>query len=95
MNWIHPFVEGNGRTARAAFYYLLSVKTGTLLHGSKIVPERIRENRDPYIAALRAADRAWDQGNLDLNLMEGYLAGLLASQLSGDADSSPLGASAT
>lgn len=23
LNWIHPFVEGNGRTARAACYYLL------------------------------------------------------------------------
>ncbi|MEX1365172.1 MAG: Fic family protein [Nannocystaceae bacterium] len=21
LNWIHPFVEGNGRTARAACYY--------------------------------------------------------------------------
>src|SRR5579862_8563826 len=23
LNWIHPFVEGNGRTARAVCYYLL------------------------------------------------------------------------
>ena len=23
LNWVHPFVEGNGRTARAACYYLL------------------------------------------------------------------------
>lgn len=81
MNWIHPFVEGNGRTARAACYYLLSVRTGVLLHGTKIVPERIREDRGPYIAALRAADRAWEQGNLDLVLMEAYLARLLSEQL--------------
>src|SRR4051794_35819408 len=28
LNWIHLFVEGNGRTARAACYYLLCVKSG-------------------------------------------------------------------
>ena len=90
LNWIHPFVEGNGRTARAACYYLLNVRTGVLLHGGKIVPERIRENRDPYIDALRAADRAWDQGNLDLTLMEEYLACLLANQLAEDDGTKPV-----
>ena len=24
LNWIHPFIEGNGRTARATCYYLLT-----------------------------------------------------------------------
>jgi Fic family protein len=24
MNWIHPFIEGNGRTARAVAYYLFA-----------------------------------------------------------------------
>ena len=56
LNWIHPFVEGNGRTARAACYYLICLKHGRLLPGRKIVPERIRENRAPYYAALTAAD---------------------------------------
>jgi Fic family protein len=37
MNWIHPFVEGNGRTARAACYYLLCMRQGRILSGSKIV----------------------------------------------------------
>src|SRR5690606_10822516 len=45
LNWIHPFVEGNGRTARAACYYLICLRFGGLLPGRKIVPERIRENR--------------------------------------------------
>lgn len=48
LNWIHPFVEGNGRTARAACYYLICLKQGRLLPGMRIVPERIRENRKPY-----------------------------------------------
>jgi Fic family protein len=81
LNWIHPFIEGNGRTARATCYYLLCVRSGGLLPGRKIVPERIREDREPYYAALRAADRAWDEGNLDISEMEAYLARLLEAQL--------------
>lgn len=81
LNWIHPFIEGNGRTARAVCYYLLCVKYGGLLPGDKIVPERIRENRAPYYEALKAADRAWADGNLDLSELEAYLADLLDQQL--------------
>jgi len=79
--WIHPFIEGNGRTARAACYYVLCTRTGVLLPGKRIVPERIRDNREPYYAALRAADAAWDNGDLDYSELEVYLAGLLQSQL--------------
>ena len=81
LNWIHPFIEGNGRTARAACYFLLCVRSGYLLPGTKIVPERIRESRGSYEAALTAADRAWDSGHLDFREMEEYLAGLLQGQL--------------
>jgi len=82
LNWIHPFIEGNGRTARAVCYYLLCTKYGGLLRGKKIVPERIRENRTPYYEALKAADRAWENGNLDLSTLESYLAQLVSEQLS-------------
>jgi len=81
LNWIHPFVEGNGRTARAACYYLICMKYGKLLPGKKIVPERIRENRTPYYEALKAADIAWDQGKLDVSVMARYLEDLLKGQL--------------
>lgn len=81
MNWIHPFVEGNGRTARAACYYLLCMRQGRLLPGSKIVPERIRENRQPYHEALRAADRAWEDGHFDVGQLAAYLSDLLKAQL--------------
>ena len=84
LNWIHPFIEGNGRTARAVCYYLLCVRNRKLLPGRKIVPERIRENRQGYEKALVAADRAWDEGHLDFSEMEDYLAGLLQAQLSDD-----------
>src|SRR3546814_13263008 len=58
LNWIHPFIEGNGRTARAAFYFLLCVRSGALLPGRKIVPERITDDRAGYALALVAAGRS-------------------------------------
>jgi len=84
MNWIHPFVEGNGRTARAACYYLICMKLGRILPGSRIVPERIRDNRQPYYEALQAADRAWEDGQFDVSQLAAYLSDLLKAQL-GDA----------
>jgi Fic family protein len=79
--WIHPFIEGNGRTARAICYYLMCVRAGALLPGDRIIPERIRDNRGPYYAALRQADQAWDEGDLNFSELEGYLATLLDAQL--------------
>lgn len=81
LNWIHPFIEGNGRTARAACYYLICLRQGQLLPGRKIVPERIRENRKPYYAALKAADAAWEAGLLDVSQLDEYLEGLLKAQI--------------
>jgi hypothetical protein len=61
------------------------MKHGGLLPGRKIVPERIRENRSPYYAALQAADRAWDEGHFNVDEWANYLSGLLKAQLSGPA----------
>jgi Fic family protein len=82
LNWIHPFVEGNGRTARAACYYLLCMRQERLLPGKKIVPERIRDNRVPYYAALQDADRHWNNGHFNVSALATYLEGLLSDQLS-------------
>lgn len=82
LNWIHPFIEGNGRTARAACYYLICLRHGGLLPGRRIVPERIRENREPYYAALQAADRHWAEGQFNVDELAAYLADLLEAQLS-------------
>jgi Fic family protein len=81
MNWIHPFIEGNGRTARAACYYTLCVKFGGLPGGKTTVPERIRHERAPYYEALREADQAWHAGELQFPKMEAYLARLLDEQV--------------
>lgn len=81
LNWIHPFVEGNGRTARAACYYLICMKYRGVVPGKKSVPERIRENRQPYYAGLQQADRAWNAGQYDLNALISYLEQLMKAQL--------------
>lgn len=80
LNWIHPFVEGNGRTARATSYFLLCVRYGSLIGGSTILPERIKDNRQGYEAALQACDEAWDRGDLDFTAMEAFLAPLVQAQ---------------
>jgi len=57
------------------------MKQGRLLPGRRIVPERIREDRQPYYDALEAADRAWNDGKLDVSVMAKYLEELLRGQL--------------
>ena len=42
------------------------MKQGRILGGKKTVPERIRENRAPYIGGLQAADRAFEKGQYDV-----------------------------
>jgi hypothetical protein len=58
MLWIHPFIEGNGRTARAICYYLLSVRIGRLLPGKVIVPEtHTRQPRPLHRRASKGGPR--------------------------------------
>ena len=89
LNYIHPFIEGNGRTARAACYYLICLKQGKILGGGKTVPELIRENRAPYIAGLQAADRAYEKGQFDVSELASYLEGLLKIQVKESAEPGP------
>jgi Fic family protein len=75
MNWIHPFTDGNGRTARAVAYLVLCVRLGYRLPGTRTIPELIAADKDPYYSALEAADAG------DLTVLEKLLASLLARQL--------------
>jgi Fic family protein len=81
LNWIHPFVDGNGRTARATSFLVLCIRLGYRLPGTNTVPEQISHDKAPYYAALESADRADSQGRVDVSQMESLLEGLLASQL--------------
>lgn len=80
LNWIHPFVDGNGRTSRALGYFLLCARLGARLPGTHSLPELIARDKGPYYAALEAADAAADEGRLDLSSLERLLERLLARQ---------------
>ena len=58
INHIHPFRNGNGRTARAVCYFIICVKSGGLLPGTPTVPELLRREdiRPIYVEALKRAD---------------------------------------
>lgn len=83
INWTHPFVEGNGRTARAVSYYILCVFHAMWFPGTNIIPQQIRANRTPYYEALRKADIAYSLGScsVDISELESYLSGMLTTQL--------------
>lgn len=87
--WIHPFEDGNGRTARAASYLVLSVRLGFELPGRLPIPARIKHAPIAYTRALEAADAAWAGGVLDLSVMEKLLAFYLEAQLNDDPPSLP------
>ena len=82
LNWIHPFVQGNGRTSRALCYFILCQMYDLWLPGSPILPELIKQNRDEYCDLLRAADaQISTQGETDLEPLQDYLGRLLHTQL--------------
>lgn len=89
LNWIHPFADGNGRTSRATAYLVLCVRSGCLLPGTKTLPDRIAEDKQPYYQALEDADRHWDGRCVDVSAMEGLFAALVTAQV-GDLLRSPL-----
>jgi hypothetical protein len=91
LNWIHPFEDGNGRTARAVAYLLLCVRSKFELPGTTTVPELIAQDKEPYYQALEAADQASikDPSVVDVSQMELLLRDLLIRQLDAAAGGSP------
>lgn len=81
LNHIHPFVNGNGRTARAACYLVLCLKFKAWLPGTTILPELIRGRRDEYVAALIAVDNSLNAGTLDLGPLHSLITELIGQQL--------------
>lgn len=81
LNWIHPFVDGNGRTTRAVSYYVLCSKLGFRIPGVKTIPELIAANKNPYYDALEQADEAHKQGRIDVSEMESLLKDCVAKQM--------------
>nr|WP_287299260.1 Fic family protein [Mesorhizobium sp.] len=82
LNNIHPFINGNGRTARAACYYVLCLKLGGWPDGTVILPELIKRDRDEYCVALQAAHDAFAHtGEPDLKHLHEIVSRLLNEQL--------------
>lgn len=83
LNWIHPFVDGNGRTSRAASYLVLCARGKGFLLGDKTIPDRITESvatRAAYYSALEKADEAWKKGTVDVSELETLLGNHAAAQ---------------
>jgi Fic/DOC family len=82
LNNIHPFINGNGRTARAACYFVLCLKSGNFLPGETILPELIRLNRDEHIVALQHAHITFSlTGQPDLQPLHAIVTRLVDEQL--------------
>lgn len=81
LNHIHPFINGNGRTARAAAYFVLCLRSGGWLPGQPILPELLRQNRDEYVLALQAADASIANGAGDLSVLHQLVSRLVEQQL--------------
>jgi Fic family protein len=82
VNWVHPFMGGNGRTSRAVSYLLLNVRLGFNLPGENTIPQQIENDRNPYYDALHHADQTFaTSGKVDVSVMEALLSQALAVQL--------------
>lgn len=81
LNHIHPFINGNGRTARATSYFVLCAKSGGLLPGKTILPELLTRDRDDYVKALRDVDESLNKGGLDITPLSNLMTKLIEEQL--------------
>jgi len=82
LNWIHAFVDGNGRTTRVTSFVVLCIRLGYRVPGSPTIPELITRNKKHYYAALEQADAVYQKQNkIDVRAMEELLGSLLAEQL--------------
>lgn len=81
LNHIHPFINGNGRTARAACYFVLCIAAGGWLKGDTILPELIKQNHEEYRVALKAVDASLVAGPFDMSPLHAFVSRLLDEQL--------------
>jgi Fic family protein len=81
INWIHPFEDGNGRTARGISYAVLCITLGYEIPGTPSIPEQIAEDKTPYYKALESADEAYKEKRIDVSAVETLLDERLVVQL--------------
>ncbi len=84
VNWVHPFKNGNGRSARALSYACVCLKYGFVLPGAPTLIDLVMqpEHRGDYNAHLSHADATFAAtGSPDLIPMESFVERLLEAQL--------------
>lgn len=84
LNWIHPFLNGNGRTTRALSYLIRCMKHGKLLPAKNSVATQTVNQKPRYNAALAQADQIYAASqNIDASLieMERFITEMLIQQL--------------
>lgn len=81
--WIHPFRDGNGRTARGLSYLVLCSKVGRILPGRPTVNAQMDRNRAKCIRILDEIDHSWRRGRLDLAPLTDLIEEMLEIQLRG------------
>ena len=80
--WIHPFEDGNGRTARALSYLIICLKLGAKLFGANSYVNFIRGRYEKaYVEHLRHADQTSKAGNVDVIPLANFLAEIVKLQL--------------
>ena len=61
LNWIRPFLDGNGKTARLLCYWLINMRAGRLLPGKDdyLLPSLLGEQKyyTRYVDALKKGDK--------------------------------------
>lgn len=77
---IHPFINGNGRTARAAAYFIICLRAGGWLPGTENMITLLKQHQD-YTAALKLADASSQAGTLDLAPLTAVVLECLLQQL--------------
>lgn len=83
LNYIHPFINGNGRTARMTSYFVLCLRIGGFPSGAPILPELLKRDRVEYCEHLQHAHDAFNAtGKADLGPLHGMVSRLLDEQLS-------------
>jgi Fic family protein len=75
MVWIHPFLDGNGRTARLLEFYLL-LRSGVPDIASHILSNHYNNTRDDYYRQLWNATKSGDLTDFIQYALEGFRDGL-------------------
>lgn len=83
IGWIHPFKDGNGRTAFAFSYACLCIKIGAMLPDRETLLDQILADPGRCNRPLRIADEAYTRSNQqpDLHALKCYLDELLLNQM--------------